>query len=141
MLLETVVASNVVSLPLKLMKPSIYATALDHDKYLANTKMYLAISAETTQAEIVNKTPHLVKACSASHIEHLVRQALAGVPMTYLPQPPGGIPVKLNYQYFALTQTGAAWESVQRARNFAVYIPGDLPNPQAELIIVLPQGN
>ena len=141
MLLETVVASNVVSLPLKLLKPSIYATALDHDKYLANTKMYLAISAETTQAEIVNKTPHLVKACSASHIEHLVRQALAGVPMTYLPQPPGGIPVKLNYQYFALTQTGAAWESVQRARNFAVYIPGDLPNPRAELIIVLPQGN
>jgi hypothetical protein len=31
--------------------------------------------AETTQAEIVNKTPNLVKVCSASHIEHLVRQA------------------------------------------------------------------
>jgi type VI secretion system protein ImpJ len=141
MLLETVVASNVVSLPLKLLKPSIYATALDNDKYLVNSKMYLAISAETTQAEIVNKTPNLVKLCSASHIEHLVRQALAGVPITYLPQPPAAIPVKLNYQYFALNQAGPAWESIQRARNFAAYIPGDLPNPQAELVIVLPQTN
>src|SRR5580765_4445982 len=61
MLLETVVASNVVSLPLKLLKPSIYATSLDHDKYLVNTKMYLAISAETSQAEIVAKTPSFVK--------------------------------------------------------------------------------
>ena len=139
LLLETVVASNVVSLPLKLLKPSIYAASLDNDKYLVNTKMYLAISAETAQAEIVNKTPALVKVCSASHIEHLVRQALAGVPMTYLAQPPAAIPVKLNYQYFALNQTGQAWESIQRARNFAAYIPGDLPNPQAELIIVLPQ--
>jgi type VI secretion system protein ImpJ len=141
MLLDTVVASNVVSLPLKLLKPSIYATSLDHDKYLTNTKMYLAISAETSQAEIVNKTPGLVKICSASHIEHLVRQALPGVPAVYVPQPPGAIPIKLNFQYFALTQAGPAWESIQRARNFAAYIPGDLPNPQAELIIVLPQTN
>ena len=141
MLLDTVVATNVVSLPLKLLKPSIYATSLDHDKYLVNTKMYLAISAETSQAEIVGKTPNFVKICSASHIEHLVRQALPGVPLAYVPQPPGAIPVKLNFQYFALTQTGPAWESIQRARNFAAYIPGDLPNPQAELIIVLPQTN
>jgi len=141
LLLDTVVASNVVSLPLKLLKPSIYATSLDHDKYLVNTKMYLAIGAETSQAEIVGKTPNLVKICSASHIEHLVRQALPGVPLTYVPQPPGAIPVKLNFQYFALTQTGAAWESIQRSRNFAAYVPGDLPNPQAELIIVLPQSS
>ena len=141
LLLDTVVASNVVSLPLKLLKPSIYATSLDHDKYLVNTKMYLAIGADATQAEIVGKTPNLVKICSASHIEHLVRQALPGVPLTYVPQPPAAIPVKLNFQYFALTQTGAAWESIQRSRNFAAYVPGDLPNPQAELIIVLPQSS
>jgi type VI secretion system protein ImpJ len=139
LLLETVIASNVVSLPLKLMQPSIYATALDQDKYLTNTRMYLALAAEAPQAEIVAKVPALVKVCSASHIEHLVRQALPGVAMTYVPQPPAAIPVKLNYQYFALTPGGVAWESIGRSRNFAAYIPGDLPNPQAELIIVLPE--
>ena len=138
-LLETVVPSNFVSLPLKMVQPSIYATSIDNEKYLANTKMYLAVSAETSQAEIVGKTPNLVKVCSASHIEHLVRQALPGVTLTYLQQPPGAIPVKLNCQYFSLSQAGVAWEAILRARNLAAYVPGDLPNPELELIILLPQ--
>jgi type VI secretion system protein ImpJ len=139
LLLDTVIPTNVVSLPLKLFKPSIYATPIDQDKYFVNTKMYLAIGAEASQADIAGKTPSRVKVCSATHIEHLVRQALAGVPLTYVAQPPSAIPVKMNYQYFSLGQTGPAWESVQRARNFAAYVPEELPNPQLELIIVLPQ--
>ena len=138
-LLETVVPTNFISLPLKLVQPAIYATALDNDKYLTNTKMYLAVAAEAPQADIVNRAPQLVKVCSAAHIEHLVRQALPGVPLTYVASPPGAIPIKLNYQYFSLSQAGAAWEAVQRARNLAAYVPGDLPNPQLELIILLPQ--
>ncbi|HEY6250349.1 MAG TPA: type VI secretion system baseplate subunit TssK, partial [Candidatus Angelobacter sp.] len=67
---------NLVSLPLKLVQPSIYATALAEDKYLADTRMYLAVSAEASQAEVVGKTPNLVKVCSASHIEHLVSPVL-----------------------------------------------------------------
>jgi type VI secretion system protein ImpJ len=139
LLLETVVPSNFVSLPLKLVQPSIYASSIDNDKYLVNAKMYLAISAETPQAELVARTPQLVKVCSASHIEHLVRQALPGVTLTYVPAPPSAIPVKLNYQYFSLSQSGVAWEAIQRARNLAAYVPADLPNPQLELIILLPQ--
>jgi type VI secretion system protein ImpJ len=139
LLLETVVPTNFVSLPLKLIQPSIYATAIDNDKYLMNTKMYLAVNAEASQAEVVSKTPPLVKVCSASHIEHLVRNALPGVPLTYVASPPSAIPIKMNYQYFSLSQSGVAWEAVQRARNLAAYVPGDLPNPQLELIILLPQ--
>jgi type VI secretion system protein ImpJ len=137
-LLETVVPSNSVSLPLKLVQPSIYATALAEDRYLNNTRMYLAITAEMNQAELISKTPYLIKICSANHIEHLVRQALAGVPMTHAATPPSAIPVKLAYQYFSLSQSGPAWEAISRARNFAAYIPAEFPNVQAELIILLP---
>src|ERR1035437_6214948 len=130
MLLETVVPTNCISLPLKLVQPSIYATALAEDKYLTGTRMYLAISAGMNEAELIGKTPYLVKVCSASHIEHLVRQALPGVGLTHVPKPPGSIPVKLNYQYFSLNQSGIVWEAVGRARNLAAYVPGDLPSPQ-----------
>ena len=139
LLLETVVPSNVVSLPLKLTQPSIYATALANDKYLFNTKMYLAISADLAEADLLKRVPQLVKVCSATHIETLIRQALPGMPMLHVPSPPGSIPIKLNYQYFSLNQSGVAWEAVQRARNIAAYVPGDIPNPQLELIIILPQ--
>lgn len=139
LLLDTVVPSNFVSLPLKLSQASIYATALADDRYLRNTKMYLAVRAEMNEGELISKAPYLLKVCSASHIEHLVRQALPGVPLTHTPRPPSAIPVKLNYQYFSLSQTGAAWEAVTRARNLAAYVPGDFPQPQLELIILLPE--
>ena len=138
-LLETTVPSNVVSLPLKLVQPSVYATALADDKYLVRTRMYLAISAEIKEAELIKKVPSLVKVCSATHIDTLIRQALPGIQLTHSVKPPGAIPVKVNCQYFSLNQSGAAWEAVNRARNFAAYVPADFPNPQLELIILLPE--
>ena len=140
-LLETVVPSNFVSLPLKLVQPSIYATSIDEDKYLVGTKMYLAVNAEMTEAEVATKVPQLVKVCSATQIEQLVRQALAGIPLTYMQTPPSAIPVKLNYQYFSLNQSGLAWDSIGKARNLAAYVPGDIRNPQMELVILLPQSS
>jgi type VI secretion system protein ImpJ len=140
-LLETVVPTNFVSLPLKLVQPSIYATSIADDKYLHNTRLYLAVSAEMPEADLIAKTPYLIKLCSAAHIEHLVKHALPGVPLTHVHRPPSAIPVKLNYQYFSLNQSGVAWEAVIRARNLAAYVPGDFPSPQLELIVLLPEAS
>jgi type VI secretion system protein ImpJ len=139
MLLETVVPSNFVSLPLRLVQPNIYATSIDRDDYLRNTRMFLAISADIGQAELIARTPNLVKICSADYIDLLVQKALPGATLTYLSNPPAAIPMKLNYQYFSLSQSGGPWESVLRARNLAAYVPGDFINPQLELLIMLPQ--
>jgi type VI secretion system protein ImpJ len=138
-LLETVVPSNFVSLPLKLLQPSIYGTPLAEDRFLKNTRMYLAISADMNEGDLIAKTPYLVKVCSANHIEHLVRQALPGVSLTHVPKPPSAVPVKLNCQYFSVGMSGGAWEAITRARNLAAYVPGDLPAANLELIILLPE--
>ena len=50
-LLETVVPTNVVSLPLKQVNNTIYATAVDQDRYLTNTRMYLAVAADASDDE------------------------------------------------------------------------------------------
>jgi type VI secretion system protein ImpJ len=135
---ETVIPSNFVSLPLTLTQASIHATSIDDDKYLLNTRMYLAVNADMPEDELILKTPQLIKACSANHLEHLVRQALPGLPLRHVPIPPSSIPIKLNYQYFSIQQTGSAWEAVRRARNFAAYVPAEFHNPQLELIVILP---
>ena len=137
-LLETVVPSNFVALPLKLVQPNIYATSIDREENLRNTRMYLAMSADASQAEIIGRAPQLVKICSGDHIELLVQRALPGVPLIHSINPPSAIPLKLNYQYFSLSQNGGPWETIMRARNLAAYVPGDFPNPQLELIILLP---
>jgi len=138
-LLETVVPSNFVSLAMKLVRPAIYATAIDDEKYLANTKFYLAVSSRMNEAELINKAPHLFKVCSSSFIERLVAQALPGVKLTHVTAPPNPIPVKVNYHYFSINQSGPAWDAIAQGRNVAAYVPGDFPEPELELIIMLPQ--
>jgi type VI secretion system protein ImpJ len=140
-LLQTVVPTNLVSLSLKLVQPSIYATALAEEKYLGDTRMYLAVNCEASEDFLIQRVPQLVKVCSATHIDHLVKQALPGVELKHLTNPPSAIPVKLKYQYFSLNQSGPAWEAIRRARNFAAYVPEDLPKPQLELLILLPQSS
>ncbi len=135
-LLETVVPSNFVALPLRQVRDSIYAAAIDKDQYFQNSRPYLAISSDLRDADLISRTPALIKTCSATHIEQLIRQALPGLKMTHVPRPPRAIPVKLRYQYFSLDPSGPVWESILRARNFAAYVPGDIPNPEMELIFL-----
>ena len=138
-LLETVVPSNYVALPLKLVQPSIYAAAIEDDKYLVGTKMYLAVNSTLNETELAKKVPALVKISSGTQVEQLVRRALPGVPLTHMVKPPGSVPVKLDFQYFSLNQSGPAWEAIGKARNVAAYVPGEIPAPQLELIILLPE--
>jgi type VI secretion system protein ImpJ len=137
-LLETVVPSNCVALPLRLERQSIYAVALDQDRYLSAQQMYLAVSADVSQSELLQKTPQVMKVSSADYVDHLIRQALPGVSLAHTPSPPSAVPVKLNYQYFQLGRSGPAWDAITRSRNLAAFVPAELPNPQLELVIVLP---
>jgi type VI secretion system protein ImpJ len=137
-LLETVVPSNCVSLPLKLVQPSVYATAIDQDRYFAAPQLYLAMSADVNQAELLRKAPQLIKISSADRLDRLIKQALPGVGLTHVPNPPSAIPVKLKFHYFLLNKAGSEWDGMGLARNLAAYVPSDFPNPELELVVVLP---
>jgi type VI secretion system protein ImpJ len=135
-LLDTVVPGRFISVPLRQLRDSIYVADLDSEQQVDNARLYLAIAAEIPSAELIARTPALVKVCSATHLETLIRQALPGLPLTHLPSPPPQIPVKLDFQYFSLDRAGAAWEAIRRARNFGVYVPGEIANPRMELILM-----
>lgn len=137
-LLETVVPVNFVAIPLKLVQPSIYAATIEEERYLRDSRLYLAMSASVDDGELVSRAPALMKVGAAAHVEQMIRQALPGLKMTYVSHPPSEIPVKLKYKYFSLELAGKAWEGIQRGRNIGAYVPLELPNPQLELIVLLP---
>ncbi len=138
-LLETVVPATTVSLPMTLVQPSVYAAALDQEKYLAAPQIYLAITVEGRGTEVPTRVPSLVKVSAAGQLDTLIRQALPGILLTYVPNPPSAVSVKLNHHYFLLQKTGPEWDQVARARNIAAYVPAEFPGPQLELVIVLPK--
>ena len=139
-LLETVVPANTVSIPLRVVQPSVHAAALDQDKYLAAPQIFLAATSSERANELVQRVPTMLKVAAAAQLDHLIRQALAGIPLTYVPNPPSTVPVKLNYHYFLLQKSGPEWDAVARARNIAAYVPAQLGDVQLELLVMLPQG-
>jgi type VI secretion system protein ImpJ len=140
-LLETVVPANHVSLPLTLTEPSIYAASIDQDRYFTAPQWYLALKAGLKPEELLRRATQLLKISSADQIDRLIRQALPGVGLSHVPSPPSALPIKLDYQYFLLDRSGQDWEAIRRSRNLAVYAPSDFPEPQMELIILLPRDN
>lgn len=138
-LLATVVPTHHVSLPLRVTEPSIHATALDEERYLAATEIFLAVRSGLSEDEAARRIPQLVKVSSADRIEHLIRQALPGLSLRYVAEPPGSFPVKLDYRYFRIETGGPEWDAIRRSRNLAAYLPSDLPSPGAELVLLLPR--
>jgi type VI secretion system protein ImpJ len=137
-LLETVVPKNFVSLPLRLVQPSIHATAIEQDRYLRAPQIYLAVSAESAPPDVMKKLPQLVKVSSHDGLDRLIRQALPGVGLTHVPNPPSAVPVKRSHQYFLVAQSGPEWDAVVRARNLAAYVSAEVTDPQLELVLILP---
>lgn len=137
-LLETVVPAAHVALPLRQTQPSVYATAIDQDRYFAAPQVYLAVSASLDENELLRKAPQLIKLSSADQIDRLIRMALPGVTMQHVASPPSSLPVKLNYHYFLLDRSGPDWETVRMSRNLAAYVPSDFPDTALELVIILP---
>lgn len=138
-LLETVVPAGFVSIPLREVRTSLYAAALEQDRYLTAPHVFLAVRADAPASEIVQRFPQLVKVSAADRVDVLVRQALPGLALAYTPNPPAAVPVKSGHLYFQVTQSGAEWEAIARARNLAAYVPGDFPGAELELVILLPK--
>ncbi len=145
-LLETVVPAGCVSIPLRLSQPSIYAAALDDDRYLSAPELYLAVAAGAgggaagaPASALIQRAPQKIKISAAGRIDHLIRQALPGIALTHTPDPPAAVPIKVDHHYFQLARSGPEWDAVVAARNLAAYVPADFPTPELELIVVLPR--
>jgi type VI secretion system protein ImpJ len=137
-LLETVVPARCETVPLRLVQPSVYAAALDQERYLAAPQLYLALKTDMDHSDTAKKAPQLVKIGSGDRIDGLIKQALPGLELTHVEKPPSTLPVRLDYSYFLLGRTGPEWDAISLARNLAVYVPSELPNAQLELIVILP---
>ena len=135
--LELVVPSNCVQIPLVAVGRNFRNGDVLDQRCLDRARWILAVRAETGEAEIIAKTPRLVKVCSKDLLPELVKTALPGLGLVHLPIPPSAIAPKVEFQYFGLSRTGSCWEHIVQTRKVGVYVPDDLPGVELELLVVL----
>lgn len=135
-LLDGAVVDAAVSVPLKPVRPTLHAAAVEQ-AWLDAPQWFLAVSAPVRQQELIPKVLQGTKVGSADVVDTLIRQALPGLELAHVSAPPPAVPVKLDFQYFAIRKAGGAWDAIARARNLAVYVPADLVDARFELVVVL----
>lgn len=137
-LLETVLPSKCVTIPLELTDRLVWSGSISDERHLKDSQFILSVSASMPVDELIRKFPQLAKLAAPNDISRLIRNSLPGLGLRYLTSPPAAVPTKLDNHYFALTQSGALWDSLTQSRAISVFVPSEIAEPRMELLVVLP---
>lgn len=135
--LETIVPTQYIDIPLAKRADYFYEAEVTDQRCLDRARWIFAVRSQVSEPEVIAKAPQLIKLCSKQFVPQLVKRALPGLALTHLPAPPAAIPVKADFQYFSVSRTGPCWDHIVQTRQIGLYVPGDLPDPSVELLIVL----
>lgn len=135
--LELIVPSNCVRLQLKKAAQYFWEAAITDQRLLSHSRWILALRAKMGEADLLSGTPRLVKVCSKEFLPKLVSRALPGLTLKHLPSPPPAISPRVDYQYFGIDRAGPCWDHMVATREVGLYVPGEIPEPDVELMVVL----
>lgn len=135
--LETIVPTNCLTIPLAAAGNYFYDGEISDQRCLGRSRWVLAVRAAMGEADLMTKAPQLVKVCSPPFVRELVKRALPGLALTHLPVPPPAISARVETQYFGISKSGPCWDHMAQTRRIGVYVPGEIPQPEIEILVVL----
>jgi type VI secretion system protein ImpJ len=135
--LETILPTSCVTIPLNPAGNYLFDGEIADQRCLGRAQWIFSIRSRMGEADLIRLTPHLVKVCSKEFVPKLVERALPGMTMTHLSSPPSAVAPKVECQYFGLSRTGPCWEHIVKTRQVGVYLPGEFPEPEIGLHIIL----
>lgn len=135
--LDLLAPSNVISIPLTSTANYFYEGDIKDQRCLDRARWMLSVHSELGDADVITRTLQLVKVCSAQFVPQLVKRALPGMELTHVPVPPSAVARKVESQYFSIGRAGPCWDHIVQTRRVGIYIPGEIPNPEIELLVIL----
>jgi type VI secretion system protein ImpJ len=137
-LLETVIPSRCVPIPLEKVNPTLYVGRVEDERLLKEAGFYLAVKAQMPESKLIEDVPRVVKVASRDVIDTVVGRALPGVVLAHASPPPAPIPTRVGFRYFSLESNGAYWEGIKGSKVFAIYVPEKIPDEKLEMYAVKP---
>ena len=135
--LDLLAPSNCLSIPLASVANYFYEGAITDQRCLDRARWMISMHAALGDAEVITRTLQLVKVCSAQFVPQLVKRALPGMELTHVPVPPSAVARRVESQYFSVSRAGPCWDHIVQTRRVGIYVPGDIPNPEIELLVIL----
>ncbi len=135
--LELVVPSNCARIELAAGAPHFWAGSVNDARMLVHSQWIIGIRSRIGESELIAGAPRLVKICSQEFVPKLVARALPGMAMRHLPVPPPAVNARVDFQYFGIDKAGPCWEHIMQTKRVGVYVPGEIPDPDLELMVIL----
>lgn len=135
--LETIVPTTCVSIPLHSAGDYFYEGEITDQRVLGRSRWVFAIRSRVKEAELMTRVPQVVKICTPPFVRELVKRSLPGMELVHLAHPPQAIPVTSETQYFGIGRSGPCWDHMLQTRRIGVYVPGELPSPEVEILVAL----
>jgi type VI secretion system protein ImpJ len=137
-LLETVIPTRCVPIPLEKVRDTLYIGRVQDDRLLKEAAFYLAVRANMPENRVIEVVPRVVKIASRDVIEAVIGSALPGVGLSHQSPPPAPIPARIGFQYFNLDTRNPYWDGIKGAKVLAVYVPDEIPDERLEMYAVKP---
>jgi type VI secretion system protein ImpJ len=137
--LEMFVPRTAITIRLSPTAKYFYGGDVLDQRCLDRARWVFGIHSEIGEVDLIARATNLVKICSARLVPELVKRALPGLTLVHLPVPPSGIAPRVEFQYFSVNRAGPCWEHIVKERRVGVYVPGELPEPEVELFVILDQ--
>lgn len=137
-LLETVIPSRCVPIPLEKQRDTLYVGRVEDERLLKDAGFYLAVRSPMPEGKLIEGVPRIVKIASRDVIDSVIGSALPGVVLTHSNPPPAPIPARVGFKYFQLDTIGPYWNGVKGSKVIAVYVPDEIPDEKLEMYAVKP---
>ncbi|OLF36123.1 MULTISPECIES: type VI secretion system baseplate subunit TssK [unclassified Psychrobacter] len=136
-LLNTVIASNFISIPLRQNKSSYYTGELSGDKITRSSQLYLSISSSLPMHELIDIVPRRFKVATPDSVEKRVLSALPGSPISHVTQVPSAIPVRPGFSYFTIEPVGELYDEMIKSESICIYVPNGFDDLKIELMAIV----
>ena len=137
-LLETVIPSRCVPIPLEKTRETLYVGRVEDERLLKEAGFYLAVRAQMPESKLIEGVPRVIKIASRDVIDSVIGSALPGVVLTHSNPPPAPIPARIGFRYFMLDTIGPYWNGIKGSKVIAVYVPDEIPDEKLEMYAVKP---
>jgi type VI secretion system protein ImpJ len=137
-LLETVIPSRCVAIPLEKTRESLYVGRIEDERLLKEAGFYLAVKSQMPEAKLIEGVPRVVKIASRDAIDQVIGAALPGVVLTHANPPPAPIPARMGFKYFMLDTIGPYWNGIRGSKVIAVHVPSEITGEKLEMYAVKP---
>lgn len=135
--LELVIPTNCIQIEMLPTADYFFAGAITDERCIGRSTWLLGVRSGIGEVDLITRVPQLVKICSEKFVGELVRRAMPGLTMTHVPSPPAAVSARPETQYFLINRSGPFWDHIVQTRHVGIYIPGDIPNAEIDLLTIL----